>query len=202
MITRHFQEISMPKDRTTPGEKTTNRLMDRKQLKRVNVPGGGEAFQGPTATRALKALGARAMTLDQSIIVGEDFDPHRPEDAALYAHEQLHVDRGGTAATHAVHDAEEVAARAAEEMVLHRMAAGESAQQIQRTEAPTRAPTQAPAGAPQGSPSTRAIRSLKAQGGSHRDMVENLAQRVVDRLAEEDDRSHQRGANSPGAQRF
>jgi hypothetical protein len=197
MITRHFQEISMPKDRTTPGEKTTHRLMDRKQLKRVNVPGGGEAFKGPTATRALKALGARAMTLDQSIIIGEDFDPNRPEDAALYAHEQLHVDRGGTAATHAVHDAEEVAARAAEQMVLHRMASGESAQQVQRTQAPTQT-----AAAPQGSPSARAVGNLKAQGGTRRDIVENLAQKVVDRLAEEEDRSHQRGANTPGGQRF
>lgn len=187
----------MSKDRTTPGEKTTNRLMDRNQLKRVNVPGGGEAFQGPTATRALKALGARAMTLDQSIVVSEDFDPNRPEDAALYAHEQLHVDRGGTAATHAVHDAEEVAARATEEMVLHRMASGESAQQIQRSKTPTEAPTPAPS-----SPTARAIGTLKAQGQNHRDMVEGLALKVVDRLAEEEERTHNRGAKAPGTQAF
>ena len=126
----------MAKDRTYPGEKTTQRLVDRSQLKRINVPGGGEAFQGGTATRALKALGARAMTVDQSIVVSEDFDPQRPEDAALYAHEKLHVDRGGTQASHAVHDAEEVAARAVEEMVLHRMASGESAEQVQRSASP------------------------------------------------------------------
>jgi hypothetical protein len=197
MITRHNQEISMSKDRTTPGEKTTNRLMDRNQLKRVNVPGGGEAFQGPTATRALKALGARAMTLDQSIVVGEDFDPNRPEDAALYAHEKLHVDRGGTAATHAVHDAEEVSARAAEEMVLHRMAMGESAQQVNRSKTPQEAPT--PTG---GSPTARAVGALKAQGQNHQDMVENLAQKVVDRLSEEEERTHNRGANAPGTKRF
>jgi len=187
----------MSKDRTTPGEKTTNRLMDRNQLKRVNVPGGGEAFQGPTATRALKALGARAMTLDQSIVVGEDFDPSRPEDAALFAHEQLHVDRGGTAATHAVHDAEEVAARAAEEMVLHRMASGESAQQVQRTkEAPVAQ------SAPPAAPSGRAVGSLKAQGFNHNDIVENLARQVVDRLAQDEEQTHHRGANTPGAKRF
>ncbi len=187
----------MSKDRTTPGEKTTNRLLDRNQLKRVNVPGGGEAFQGPTATRALKALGARAMTLDQAIVVGEDFDPNRPEDAALYAHEQLHVDRGGTAATHAVHDAEEVSARAAEEMVLHRMAMGESAQQVHRSKTAATTPP-----ATQSSPTARAIGALKAQGQNHRDMVENLAQKVVDRLSEEEERTHNRGANTPGSKRF
>ena len=187
----------MSKDRTTPGEKTTNRLLDRNQLKRVNVPGGGEAFQGPTATRALKALGARAMTLDQSIVVGEDFDPNRPEDAALYAHEKLHVDRGGTAATHAVHDSEEVAARAMEEMVLHRMASGESAQQIHRSKT---APT-TPA-ATQSSPTARAVGSLRAQGQNHQDIVQGMAQKVVDRLAQEEELTHNRGANAPGTKRF
>ena len=186
----------MAKDRTYPGEKTTNRLVDRSQLKRVNVPGGGAAFTGPTATRALKALGARAMTLDQSIVVDEDFDPSRPEDAALYAHEQLHVDRGGTAASHAVHDAEEVAARAAEEMVLHRMAAGESLQQVQRSKS-------APASesAPVGSPTQKAVASLRSTGKNHQDIVEDLARKVVDRLSEEEDRSHLRGANTPGGER-
>jgi hypothetical protein len=187
----------MAKDRTYPGEKTTSRLADRSQLKRINVPGGGEAFQGPTATRALKALGARAMTLDQSIVVGEDFDPSQPEDAALFAHEQLHVDRGGTEATHAVHDSEEVAARAVEAMVLHRMASGESAEQVQRSKAA--APKQE---AEPGSPLQRAVGSLKAQGQNHQDMVEKLASQVVDRLAENDERTYQRGADTPGAKRF
>ncbi len=183
----------MAKDRTYPGEKTTQRLVDRSQLKRVNVPGGGDAFRGPTATRALKALGARAMTVDQSIIVSEDFDPERPEDAALYAHEKLHVDRGGTQATHAVHDAEEVAARAAEEMVLHRMAAGESAAQVQRSPDASPAPK-----APAPTPLEKAMSHLQSQGGSRQDLVENLARQVVNRLSEEDDLRHTRGAGTPG----
>ena len=185
----------MAKDRTYLGEKTTQRLVDRSRLKRVNVPGGGEAFQGDTATRALKALGARAMTVDQSIIVGEDFDPQRPEDAALYAHERLHMDRGGTQATHAVHDAEEVAARAAEEMVLHRMAAGETAAEVQRS--PQRnAPSPK---APPADPLQSAIAHLQAQGGSRLDLVENLARKVVNRLSEEEDLHHDRGAETPGS---
>ena len=185
----------MAKDRTYLGEKTTQRLVDRSRLKRVNVPGGGEAFQGETATRALKALGARAMTVDQSIIVGEDFDPKRPEDAALYAHERLHVDRGSTQATHAVHDAEETAARAAEEMVLHRMAAGESAAEVQRSpQKSAPAPKSAPA-----DPLQKAVAHLQAQGGSRLDLIENLAHRVVNRLSEEEDLHLDRGAKTPGS---
>ena len=73
------------------GTGTANRLaqrLDRSQLQRVTVPGGGEAFTGPVASRALDALGARAMTLDRSVIVSEDFDPSKAEDKALLAHEE------------------------------------------------------------------------------------------------------------------
>ena len=170
--------------------------MDRSRLKRINVPGGGEAFQGETATRALKALGARAMTVDQSIIVSEDFDAQRPEDAALYAHERLHVDRGSTQATHAVHDAEEVAARAAEEMVLHRMAAGETASEVQRSPGRGAPP---PKAAPS-DPLQKAIAHLQAQGGNRLDLVDNIARQVVNRLAEDEDLQHDRGAGTPGSQ--
>ena len=184
----------MAKDRTYPGEKTTKRLSDRSQLKRINVPGGGEAFSGPTATRALKALGARAMTVDQSIIVDEDFDPNQAEDAALYAHEKLHVDRGSSTATHAVHDAEEVAARAAEEMVLHRMAEGATAQEAQKSQEPSTKSKKEPL-----TPLQKAVSSLKKQGGNHQDMVEKLAKQVVDRLSASEDMQHERGMGSPGA---
>ena len=55
----------------------------------------------------------------------EGFDPSRPADAALFAHEQYHVEEGRPGAlTHAIHDAEEVAARAVESMVFHRMTGG------------------------------------------------------------------------------
>ncbi len=114
--------------RAYPGEDLVDRLFDREEdgLKRVSVPGGGEAFTGPAATRALKALGGEAMTVDNTIIVPEDFDPTRPEHMALYAHEQYHVEHGRDGElSHAIHDAEEVAARAVERMVLHRMSGGE-----------------------------------------------------------------------------
>ncbi|MBL8614117.1 MAG: DUF4157 domain-containing protein [Deltaproteobacteria bacterium] len=101
--------------------------LDRRELQRQSLPGGGTVFRGEIATRALSALGARAMTLDRSIIVGDDFDASKPEDQALFAHEQHHAehgDGGGGGGGSNFRDAEEVAARAVERMVLHRAAAG------------------------------------------------------------------------------
>lgn len=91
----------------------------------MSVPNQGEAYTGPEVTRALRAMDAEAMTLDGTILVAEDFDPSKATDAALFAHEQYHVEHGRDGQlSHAVHDAEEVAARAVEAMVLHRMAGG------------------------------------------------------------------------------
>jgi hypothetical protein len=96
-------------------------------LYRKEMAGGGEVFSGPTATRALRAVGARAFTMDNNIFVSEDFDANRKaEDAALYAHEQHHqLNSGGEGAARSFHDAEELAARAIERMVLHRASEGE-----------------------------------------------------------------------------
>ena len=64
--------------------------LDRSELRRVAMPDGGEVYRGDIATRALESLGARAFTVDRTIVVGEDFDPYDAEDAALYAHEMYH----------------------------------------------------------------------------------------------------------------
>ncbi len=116
----------MAHDDPTPEEDFADRLFRRRNLKRGRGPDGGEVFQGPAATRALKALGAKAMTVDGSIVVADDFDPSSPEDAALYAHEQHHVEMGDTRATHPVHDAEEQAARAVQQLTFHRMISREA----------------------------------------------------------------------------
>ncbi len=113
-----------------PGGRTVSRLaerLDRSQLQRQSMPDGGEVFRGPVASRALKAVGARAMTLDRSIIVSDDFNMSRPEDQALYAHERVHAMHGdgkGGGGHDNFRDAEEIAARAAESMVFHRSADG------------------------------------------------------------------------------
>ncbi len=109
------------------GSPTADRLASRAErgaLKRSSMPGGGEVFSGELASRALKSLGARAMTVDRSIIVSDEFDPNKAEDQALYAHEQFHVEHSGGQGTHEHRDAEEVAARTVERMVLHRARAG------------------------------------------------------------------------------
>jgi len=106
----------------------TNRLMSRADpgLRKSSVQGGGDVYSGPTASRALKALGARAMTMDDTIFVDEGFDTSNPEDAALYAHEAHHQDESGGSDQHGSQDAEETQARAIERMVLHRVQSGES----------------------------------------------------------------------------
>lgn len=184
----------------SPGLGTANRLgsrLDRSQLSRVSMPGGGEVFKGPVASRALKALGARAMTVDRSIIVGDSFSPSRAEDAALYAHERHHVARSGGSGGHNGRDEEEREARAAEAMVFHRMAGGyeggygpggndrptsdawkDNTQGTQNQTSGTQGgsdKSDANAGAP--SPG-RGYAAMRAQGYSHDDVVQELTRRA------------------------
>jgi hypothetical protein len=104
----------------------TDRLMARGEgLRTEQMADGGEVVRGADATRALRTLDARAMTLDHTIVVGDDFDARRPEDAALYAHERHHLTHsGGEAEGHGAHEAEEAAAREIEAFVLHRARSG------------------------------------------------------------------------------
>ena len=85
----------MTKKNNKPGlaERVSGRL-ERGELRHQSMASGQGVFRGELATRALEAVGARAMTLDRSIIVGEDFDPGRPTDQALYAHERYHAEHG------------------------------------------------------------------------------------------------------------
>lgn len=106
----------------------TDRLMARNAgLSRKSMADGGEVYQGSLATRALKAVGARAMTMDGNIFVNEGFGG-TAEDQALYAHERVH-EMGSGGHDHGDHnhgnDPEEMAARAVERMVLHKTRAGE-----------------------------------------------------------------------------
>ena len=194
----------MSKKRPIPGEKSTRHILDRhdggdgslrRDLRKINLPGGGVAYSGPGATRALKALDARAMTLDRHIIVEEGFDPTTPEDAALYAHEKVHVDRGSTeAGAHAVHEAEEVAARAAEELVMQRMTGG--------AESPSSGSGSGEEKKKRGSAGLEALNQLLASGMSREAVMELVAKGVVDRLQEEEQLSLQRGKDTPGGSSF
>ena len=194
----------MARDHSSPGSDLSDRLasrMDRTELSRNSVAGGGEVYSGPVATRALRALGARAMTLDRSIIVGDDFDMARPEDAALYAHEQYHVEHGdghGGGGGDNFRDAEEIAARAAE-AIAYRQAKGG----VETGSTPGAGPG---AGSPHGggddaggsvtpgAPASsskadgsgrrapepaKGYKSLRDQGFTHSEVVETLARKVI-----------------------
>jgi hypothetical protein len=194
----------MARDHSAPGSATANRLtsrLERSALSRSSVAGGGEVFQGPVATRALKALGARAMTLDRSIIVGDDFDASRPEDRALFAHEQHHAehgDGGGGGSGENFRDAEEIAARAAESVAFREAKAGgyESGNtpgagpgggsphgggdDAGTSVTPGPAPGNAKPDAVRGEPDpVRGYRALISQGMTHFDVVDDLARKVV-----------------------
>jgi hypothetical protein len=186
------------------GTGTANRLaqrLDRSQLQRVTVPGGGEAFTGPVASRALDALGARAMTLDRSVIVSEDFDPSKAEDKALLAHEQHHAkhgDGGGGGGGHNFRDAEEIAARAVERMVLQRAMEGGYDGGAQPTPGAGAVPQSGqggsatavagPAGKVESTDGTakaataRGYDALRARGLSHDEVVLFLARQVIDTI--------------------
>ncbi|MSQ03662.1 MAG: DUF4157 domain-containing protein [Myxococcales bacterium] len=169
---------------------TIDRLASRAQkpgLQRRQLASGGEVFTGALASRTLDAMGARAMTVDRSIIVSEDFDPNKPEDAALFAHEQVHLEHSGGQGGNSGYDHEERQARAAESMVLHRSHAGG----IEMHEA---SHTSAPGGAPTGSAGAGHERTaaaeahgnadagynaLRAQGMSHDEVVQKLAREAL-----------------------
>jgi hypothetical protein len=176
-----------------PRESTIARLASRAEksgLQRKQMAGGGEVFTGELASRSLKAVNARAMTVDRSIIVAEDFDPNNPEDQALYAHEQYHLEHSGGEGHNSGNDHEEQEARAVERMVLHRSRTGG----MEMHEA---SHTSAPAGAPTGSPgagherdgsaesagdASRGYDALLASGLSHSAIVERLAREAVQGL--------------------
>ncbi|MCB9763995.1 MAG: DUF4157 domain-containing protein [Alphaproteobacteria bacterium] len=189
----------MAYEHDVPGEDTVDRLFEREELRRVSIPGGGEAYTGPAASRALQALGGRAMTVDRTIIVGEDFDPTNPEHMSLYAHEQYHVQEGtGEGGAHHIHDAEEVAARAVQRMVLHRMEGGYDGGYMPAAGGGAARPMDAPdqggrgvgnfnrggedkpeAVANEEPDPSRGYQALRAQGMSHEDIVYKLANDVM-----------------------
>ncbi len=192
--------------------------LDRSELRRVAMPDGGEVYRGAVASKALDALGARAFTVDRTIIVGDDFDPYRAEDAALYAHEMYHVEAGdgvGGGGGENFRDAEEVAARAVESLVLSRMAAGgveagyaagagarKGAIQSGESGAGVGArPGDAGSGAEDASGDPTAemgYQALTAQGYSHSEIVDKLARRVLRTLDEAAEWKNGRQGNNKG----
>jgi hypothetical protein len=184
---------------------TADRLASRAtrgQLQRSAMPGGGEVFGGELASRALKTLGARAMTVDKSIIVADDFDPGRPEDQALFAHEQFHVEHSGGQGSHDGRDGEEVAARSVERMVLHRARSGGHESHEAAHSVPSTGATAAAGGASQqregqerNSGAQRGYDAMIAQGLSREMILDKLAHEVMEHMQSSRDAAHDRFAD-------
>jgi hypothetical protein len=181
--------------------------LNRRELRRVTLPGGKEAYTGPGATQALKAMDAEAMTVDRSIIVAEDFNPTDAYDASLYAHEAFHAEHGRDGPLgHVIHDAEETAARAVEQMVFHRMAGGYDAgytpsggagKAESDSDTPdadgrgqgtfNRGANEKPDAVDSDPDAIRGYWLMRKQGMSHMDVVEKIARDVVSAM---DDAKH------------
>jgi hypothetical protein len=189
------------------GSPTADRLASRAErgaLKRSSMPGGGAVYSGEVANRALESLGARAMTVDKTIIVSDDFNPSKAEDQALFAHEQYHVDHSGGQGTGEHRDAEEVAARAVERMVLHRARDG-GTESHDAAHAVPGAEANAKGGHAQRSKQTesdsagqRGYSALAAQGLNRDDIVRRLAMEVMESLDDQRDGALDRFADKKG----
>ena len=192
--------------------------LDRSELRRVAMPDGGEVYRGDIATRALESLGARAFTVDRTIVVGEDFDPYDAEDAALYAHEMYHVeagDGGGGGGGENFRDAEEVAARAVESLVLQRAAAGgieagyaagagarkgglQSGEAGGAVGARGKDPNSHDDGTQQDRTPEDGYNTLLAQGWTHSEIVDHLSRQVLRMLDEQSELKSTRAGNNKG----
>lgn len=115
----------MRRKRKSLGESMADQIDARRGLRNRRV-GHQEVYSGDLADEALGSLGARAMTVDNEIIVNNNFNANQAEDQALLAHEMLHQEFSGGVAGSTMRDAEEIAARSVESMVFHRSKNGES----------------------------------------------------------------------------
>lgn len=167
------------------------RLFSRAEsnLTRKSTPDGGSVYTGALVKRTLRAIGARAMTMDNTIFVSDDFNLSKAEDQALYAHERHHLMESGGVGENSKHDAEEQEAQAIERMVLHRSAAGDDISSILRDieaggaaeqggDPGEDAPTEAEAGE-----ALRALNSLLGSGKTYQTVVDELASFVVESIS-------------------
>jgi len=182
-------------NRSVPGESLSRRVASRDGgLMRRTMFDGGEVYSGPAARRALRALGARAMTMDHTILVDDDFDENNPEDQALYAHERFHqMESGGADHPTSLNDTEEMGAQAIERMVLHRAHSGEDLGSIMRdvksgtmstpaVESGSEAPVAGDVNRQEMTEAQAAYVALRKKGKTHRAIVRDLARHCMDKM--------------------
>lgn len=209
----------MPGDRssrlTRGGSATADRLSARAGNGRGRPDGGlrsvagagSDVLSGELATRALQALGARAMTVDRTILVPDGFDASRPEDKALLEHEKVHLEMSGGLGENSGRDHEEVAARAKERsMILHMGGGGMESHDAAHTGGASAGGT--PGGVAHSSggsavdktenESVRGYLALKKRGLSHEDIVALLAKEVISGMHDQREQSAHRMADKKG----
>ena len=197
----------MRRKRKALGESMADQIGSR-NLRNRRV-GHQEVFTGDLADDALNALGARAMTVEDEIIVNNQFNPNQADDQALLAHEMLHQEFSGGVAGSSMHDAEEVAARAVESMVFHRAKNGDSnpiprkASELLREKDNQEEKANSSANAAENPKSERpsaeqGFQVLKDRGFSHEMIVQHLMYKVVDELERKHMESIDRGGNIKG----
>ena len=173
-------------------------------LSRRSMVDGGEVYSGALAQRALSTLGARAMTLDGKIMVGNQFDTNNPIHMAEYAHERHHQSESGGSDVHGARDSEEIAARAIERMVLHRIEEGEDMAGVIQDAAAGKVKEaagtalSAPPKDKQAGPWVGYV-ALLASGLPHHAIVQRLADEISKRMGKEGDEHRDRTTELPNS---
>ena len=192
------------------GEGTSDEIANRSGLRSQKMP-HGEVYRGELADRALRAVGARAMTIDGEIIVNHQFSPQDAADQALYAHEMYHQEQSGGVAGSSIRDAEEVSARAVEAMVFHRAKSGEgdpiprkaselleddkSKKDADSGEDPEMNTESKDIAEPNAS---RGYSALIAEGLDHQEIVQQVAEKIVDEMTRNELLNDDRGGKLRG----
>lgn len=199
----------MRRKRKSLGESMADQFDERRGLRNKRV-GHQEVYSGDLADEALGALGARAMTVDNEIIVNNNFNANQAEDQALLAHEMLHQEFSGGVAGASMRDAEEVAARSVESMVFHRAKNGDSnpiprkASELLRDSKDVRsggaesAKANEPGGKNEEPKAEKGYQILKERGFTHEMIVQHLMFKVMDELERKSMENYDRSGHIKG----
>ena len=202
----------MARKRRVIGENFGQDIRERSGGLRSQAASHGNVFTGELADEALNAIGARAMTMDDEIIVNSNFNLGSAADQSLYAHELYHKARSGGKAGDKIRDAEEIAARKIESMVFHRAGGGHGDalpdnindlfEEAEQSLAPAAAnPDYDKSSTEKGHEITsdpnaaQGYIALREQGMTH----EEIVQMMVKLLLDEDDRQSQNTHNRGGS---
>ena len=199
----------MRRKRKSLGESMADQFDERRGLKNKRV-GHQEVYSGDLADEALGALGARAMTVDNEIIVNNNFNANQAEDQSLLAHEMLHQEFSGGVAGSSMRDAEEIAARSVESMVFHRSKNGDSNPIPRKASELLRDSKESNMGGSEGAKTDstevkniqpkaeKGYQVLKERGFTHEMIVQHLMFKVMDELERKSTENYERSGHIKG----